>query len=168
MRDEFFWMYQQYKYSYYYYQSYGIRSGRADTVITIFLLLSSIGVIGSWWIWQQLPYLWGGLLGVAQVLSAIQSFLPFNKRKASSQYICSDLVFLINEIEKDWHLIYIGQVSEQKIALLIQKHQDSYTKIEQKYSTATLFPPSKKHKKWASQKLKEFMEVTYPIEQEVS
>lgn len=95
-----YWKYMvQIKAWQYYLENYTERSYRWDKGINVFTAVVSSTSIAGWAIWNQISYVWGILIAVMQVVTAIKSYLPFGQRLQVLPGLQSDLTSLYNDIE---------------------------------------------------------------------
>ena len=145
MRDKYWAMYHQMKFSEYYYSHYLSLTVVIDRCISAFTCLVSAAGVASWWIWKSLGVAWAVLVGVSQAISAIRHLLPYSKRMTSLGFLTPAMSQLLNEISRDWSRIdYSSEaVSNDEIINLIYEYECRYAGLLSKHLGAASLPDNK-------------------------
>lgn len=147
MEEQFWKMLVDFKIAEYYYQFYAIYAKRKKTAWSIVYALSSAGFVVGWFYTGSYHLLWGALIVLAQVLSVLQPFMPYDKQLRAACYIHQDMVPLNNRIGLTWLRINDG-TKEKRISNWIQEFQDEYQRIEMRFANPNTFPQKLRlHKK---------------------
>ena len=99
----------------YYVDSYYGETVKIDNNLNIFLAITSSASIAAWAIWQNFEFIWGLLIAISQIITAIRVLLPYSKRLAILPGLKSDLNMLFLKMENDWYPISKGFFSEPEI-----------------------------------------------------
>jgi hypothetical protein len=83
--------------------------------IGLFKAIVTSGTIGAWAIWKDYAFVWGVLLGIAQVLDAAKDYIPQTKHRRNASEFVSELESVIIDARFDWHSIFNGQCSAREI-----------------------------------------------------
>lgn len=116
----------------FYLDLYAEDSYKWDKRINILGAIASSTSIAAWAIWQHLSFVWSLIIATSQVLTAIKSFLPYNKRLKILVPFIEDLKFLYNKIEFNWYNVASGEMTEEEINQLLYSFKDEFTNIENK------------------------------------
>lgn len=122
---------------YYYYRCW---SRRWDLAISIVLTVASLSCVATWAIWQQLPWLWGVIISVSQITSAVRHFLPFSARITSTGLMLPELRELLDDLDASWIDIESGVVDNSGVRELIAEYSKRMTEIERKYECGADYP----------------------------
>lgn len=83
--------------------------------IGLFKAVVTSGTIGAWAIWKDHAFVWGVLLGAAQVLDAAKEYLPQTKNRQSASEFVSALESIIIDARFEWFEIAWGQYTADEI-----------------------------------------------------
>lgn len=73
-----------------------------DTILNVFLTITSSGSITSWAIWKEYAFLWGGLIALSQLINAIKPLFPFHKHVHTLNHRCYKQELLFIELIEIW------------------------------------------------------------------
>ncbi|WP_102024994.1 hypothetical protein [Serratia sp. FGI94] len=91
------------------------RAEYIDRMMKITLAVSSSVSIGSWAIWSEFSYMWGAIIALSQIISAINPFLPYSSRIKSYSSLLRELEELMTQSEIKWYSISEGRISFYEI-----------------------------------------------------
>ena len=123
----------QYKFSILYLQNYMGRNIKIDRLLKIMVAVMSAGSIAAWANWQNLSMLWGFIIALAQVISAINEFLPYKNRTKEISNLLGEFTYLYNEVEKNWKNVADGSMEEEDINNLCYDFSKKWLEIDNKY-----------------------------------
>lgn len=135
---------------------------KRNKILDIILAIASSGSIAAWTIWQNVPMVWGAIIAISQVITAIKPFFPYNKyikvvnRKS---YEC-DLLNL--DFERLWYETEHQEISDKEA-------KDRYFKLREKvieisnFEDDMAFKISTKIEEQANKKTKDFLQNRYNI-----
>ena len=83
--------------------------------IGLFKAVVTSGTIGAWAVWKDHAFLWGVLLGIAQVLDAAKDYIPQTKYRRNASEFVSTIEGIIIDARFEWHSIFDGQYSATEI-----------------------------------------------------
>jgi hypothetical protein len=83
--------------------------------IGLFKAVVTSGTIGAWAIWKDYAFVWGVLLGLAQVLDAAKDNVPQTKHRRNASEFVSELESVIIDARFEWHSIFSGQYPARDI-----------------------------------------------------
>ena len=141
MKEKYWAMYEQIKFSERYFWYYNTLSVRISTVIKIFLLSASLAGVAGLWFWNKIPHAWPTIAAIAQILSAVAYLLPLQEQIDRSQIMWSELSLLLNRIDRDWS--NVDDMNDDEINSLVFKYQNQFALMEQKNIGSTYFPERK-------------------------
>lgn len=116
-----------------YYYQYCKQDAKYDTWIKGFLAVTSNGSIAAWAIWKELQFIWALLIAGSQLLNALKSVLPFEKRRKIIEEFCYHLEKLFLEIERDWFYVSNGNLCDEEINNLITNFENRKEDLFRKY-----------------------------------
>lgn len=99
----------------YYLEFYQLRSEGLERAIGITLAVLSSSSIGAWAIWKEYAFVWGVLIMISQVVSAVYRFLPFKARIKPLSIAGMELSVLADDAEKLWFEVASGDLTEREI-----------------------------------------------------
>jgi hypothetical protein len=88
---------------------YRDEQGRWITRIGIFKAVVTSGTIGAWAIWKDYAFIWGVLLGVAQVLDAAKEFIPQTTNRRGAAECVTVLETMLIDAQFEWYEIFAGK-----------------------------------------------------------
>ncbi|PHN85113.1 hypothetical protein CSB62_15630 [Vibrio splendidus] len=98
-----------------YIQNFAISQSRNEQHLNIFLAITSSTSIAAWAIWKDHAFIWGVIIAVSQVVTAIKPFLPFKKRLAALNQLGDSISKLSLLAERDWFYVAEGKWTEHEI-----------------------------------------------------
>ena len=96
-----------------------------DIALNTVLAISSSASIASWAIWSDLAMLWGCIIAVSQVITALKPVFPFSKHVHTLNTKCYKQEALFLELDSLWYGLKDGSTDENaaKIQLNHLKHR---------------------------------------------
>ena len=79
------------------------------TRIGVFKAIVTSGTIGAWAVWKDYAFLWGILLGAAQVLDAAKEFIPQTKNRRSASEFVNAIEAIIIDARFEWYEVFTGK-----------------------------------------------------------
>ncbi len=101
-----------------YLNQYHIDSVRIDRAIKMFLAIASSGSIAAWAVWQQYPYVWATIIALAQVVTAVKAFLPYQRRSEGIVGLSSEIADALVFAEEHWFEVSEGELYDDDIHAL--------------------------------------------------
>ena len=138
MREKYWAMYQQIKFSEYYYWHYRGRSAAWCNAADIFLALATLACLASWSLWADLAPIWSIVLISSQMASIVRPCLPCARRVGAVNSLMPGLRHLCNEIDYDWETI--DGMLRDKIAALVFGYGKRFIELEMEYAGPVHFP----------------------------
>lgn len=167
MRDKFWTLYTDLVQSRYYYEHYQHHAVCVDRTIQVFTSITAASSIASWFIWNQLNWLWAFLIALSQIINVIYRFLPYSKQIESVQYILPDIKELMNSVDYYWSFIDLNNPAENDINEKILDYKNQYQYLEQKYIDDSIFPPKDSITKKAEDDREKYFFERYGIDTKV-
>lgn len=157
MREKYWAMYEQIKYSERYFYFYRASAINKDRIIKIALVVTSLSSIANLWFWEKVPFIWAVVAAAAQVMSAVMYLFPYSDQITSLNYLLPELDHLLNYIDRDWDRINVLQeLSEAEINDLVLKYNERYSGLEERFIGTTQFPRNKKCERKADEECRKF------------
>ena len=100
--------------------------------IKIFLKLTSTSSIAGWLIWTDLSILWAILIGLAQIIESIKTYLPFDKNVEPLKAIIKSLEGHFMDSELVWYSVAESKFTEEEIHSEMVKMKSISTETEEK------------------------------------
>lgn len=73
-----------------------------DKVLNVVLAITSSGSIASWAIWKQYAFIWGFLIALSQLITALKPLFPFHKHVHTLNLRCYKQELLFLELIEIW------------------------------------------------------------------
>lgn len=115
-----------------------------DRIIKIIIAVTSSTSIGAWVIWRDMNWLWGSIIAMSQVISAIKEYLPYKHRLAALSGLSKQINGLAISAESDWFKIQKGALTEEEIDDLQIGIKKTKLSIVQKHFPIGSLPENKK------------------------
>lgn len=106
-------------------------------------LVSSASVAG-WWIWNDYPWIWGGLVMISQFTNILYKHLPYNNRMKAFASIQFKLSYLYLDMEKRWYYVDSGKYSDDEINDILYKYKLEWNKMNLELFGMDSLPLNKK------------------------
>ena len=166
MREKFWSMYEQVKYSERYFFFYREEAKAKDRNVKIFLIVTSLSSIANLGLWEKIPFLWAIIALVAQVVSAILYLFPYSDQITALNYLLPELDHLLNQIDYDWDQINEFQaIPDLEINKLVLEYNEKYSNLEHRYTNGVSFPRNEKCDKKAQGDCEQFKYARFGIAQ---
>lgn len=144
MQETYWKKLTQNKYALYYFDAHFFRCIKIDRSIKIFCAIASSTAIAAWATWQKLSFLWGLIIVISQVVTAVNEVLPYKKRIKDLSDLRSELTPIYNNMEKSWHDVANGSLTEDEINELCYSYINQWNQIDDKYFKSDALPQLKK------------------------
>lgn len=139
----------QRKYALCYFNAHFSRCVKIDRSIKIFCAIASSSAIAAWVAWQNLNFWWGLIIVTSQVVTAVNEILPYKKRIQELSDLRSELTPIYNNMEKSWHDVANGSLTEDEINELCYYYIEQWNQIDDKYFKSDALPEITKCEKIA-------------------
>lgn len=106
---------------------------RAGRSYSFFLSFASASSVAAWAIWQQVPWLWAGIVALSQVLHIAKPYLPFMKHDKDFLEMSFELEYLYLEYERLWVAFDDDRLSEAEAEKQFYVLREREIKIEQSH-----------------------------------
>lgn len=162
---ELYWRYMvQIKAWELYLKNYMERSYRWDKSIHIFTAIASSSSIAAWAVWQQLSYLWAGIIAVSQILNAVKAYLPFSDRLKLLPELKADISVLYNGMEAGWYQVSAcGE--EQEIHDKVYEYRSRLVEINERHLKGVILPERSEIQIAAEKQAEEYFNLYFPKQQ---
>ncbi len=101
--------------------------------IGLFKAVVTSGTIGAWAVWKDYAFVWGVLLGAAQILDAAKEFIPQTKNRRSASEFVSVMETIIIDARVEWFAVFKGEYEAgevmdrwRKLARLMNETEGKY------------------------------------------
>lgn len=92
-----------------------------ERILNIVLAISSSASIAGWAIWDPCAFVWGCIIAISQVITALKPIFPFSKHVHTLNTRCYKQEALFLELDSLWYGLQDGSISE-KVAKIQLKH----------------------------------------------
>lgn len=150
----------------FYLDEYADISYKWERRINIITAVASSSSIAAWVIWDKLEFIWGFIIAVSQVISAINKYFPFKKRIEISGTFIHDLEALFFETEYIWFKVASGQLTEDEINDELFKLKNKYNKLSKENLKQTGLLENKRIKKHSDIKTEQYFNKNYASNRE--
>ena len=151
----------QYKFNLFYFDAHFSRCVRMDRRIKIFCAIASSAAIAAWATWQKISFLWGLIIVISQVVTAINEILPYKKRIEELSNLRSELTPIYNNMEKDWYDVANGSLTENEINDRCYSYMEQWRQIDDKYFKSDALPRISKCMEAAEIEKNSYFETNY-------
>ncbi len=160
--SEHFWKeFYQLKVHAYYVELHLVRTEMIDRSLKILLAITSSTSIGAWVIWREYAIVWGSVIAISQVITAIGSVLPYRERLKAFAGLLGDLEELAVYTEMKWLEISRGMLTEAEIAKSLSDIRSRKHKLLKKHFPSTVIPANGGFIKKAEQLTNAYLQVFY-------
>lgn len=133
MQNKYWKLMTHYKFSLYYFDEHFYRYTKWDRAIKIFLGIFSSSAIASWVIWQHLSFIWAVIVASSQVITIINSYLPYKNRIKQIAELRSRLIPIYCDVEHKWYKVSEGLLSESEINDLCYNFSKEWSSIADEF-----------------------------------
>ena len=145
----------------FYLDVYAESSYKWDRRINIFTAITSSASIAAWTIWSKYNFIWGAIIAVSQIVSAIKQYLPYSKRLEIIRPFIADLQLLFTKADYMWFKVANGELTENEINEELFSLKKRYAELEQKHLKQNSLVENKKFRDMADQKTDEYFTSNY-------
>ena len=117
---------------------------KIERYLLCFLAICSSSSIGAWAIFKEYAFVWGFIIAVSQVISAIQHHLPYKRRLKALSSWSYDHEKLVIDMEHDWHVVSIGDISDIQIQKKITGFRSQALEREKKHIESDSLPSNER------------------------
>ncbi|MCL2820764.1 MAG: hypothetical protein FWD38_08060 [Oscillospiraceae bacterium] len=164
MIDKYWAMYEQIVLEKYYYWHYKIRSERISRLIKGFIAICTCGGIAAWFTFSQWQIVWAIVIGLSQVIGAIDYLFPYTRQINTINFYLPDLNLLINRIDHVWDRVNSAveiSLTNDEISNKILEFSNEQIILEAKFIGDTYFPRNKEVAKKAEKDRNKYMNQRY-------
>ena len=122
-----------------------------ERISNIVLAIISTGSLTSLLITKELKIILAIILALAQIYTAAKPFLPFESRSRDLGAEISALAVLYSRIEKEWHLVSQGLLSDEDINNKKYEYMEEWEKIDCRFFQYDSLPRNEKMRDAATQ-----------------
>lgn len=144
MRDLYWRKLYKFRFELEYYYLCFSRCLKVRRLIQITTAVVSSAAIGAWVTWTNLAFVWGCIIVISQVVTAIYDVLPIKKRTDALSGLISQAELLYYEIEDSWRKIDIQNYSDEKINTLLTNYEAKWVITCNKALAGDILPQSEK------------------------
>jgi len=160
MKVKYWAMYEQVVFDKYYYWHYKARSERISRIIKGFVTVCTCGGIAAWFSFSQWQIAWAIIIGISQVIGALDYLYPYSRQINTINFYLPDLKLLIARIDHVWDKVNGAcqpVLSDEDVSDFILEFSNAQINLEQKYIGDTYFPRSKCVEQKASKDSEDYM-----------
>jgi hypothetical protein len=130
--------------------------------IGLFKAIVTSSTIGAWAIWKDYAFVWGVLLGAAQVLDAAKDYIPQTKHRRNASEFVAALENIFIDARFEWHGIFSGRYPPDDIMERWRKLAKLLNEIETKHFPDGL-PSKESRQKLAEGEAQAYFASTYGV-----
>lgn len=108
--------------------------------IKIGIAITSSGAIAAWTQWANCAFLWGFIIAVGQVISAINEILPYQRRIKELSEMQPELNTVYIKVERKWFSVANGDLTESEINDLCYNQMSEWDEINEKFFISDALP----------------------------
>jgi hypothetical protein len=101
--------------------------------IGLFKAIATSGTIGAWAVWKEYAFVWGLVLGAAQILDAAKDYIPRIKNRRNASDFVSVIENIIIDARFEWYEIFDGKYPADEIMARWRKLAKLLLETEGKY-----------------------------------
>lgn len=84
------------------------------------------------------------IIVISQAVTAVNEVLPYKKRIQELSDLRAELTPIYNNIEKSWHVVANGSLTEDEINELCYSYVEQWNQVDDKYIKSDALPQLKK------------------------
>lgn len=143
MQNNYWNMMTDKRFALYYLDAHFERCTKIDRGLSIFLAIASSSAIAGWAIWQQLGFILAIVIAASQVITVINSYLPYKKRKKEIYELKAKLTPIYFDMEYQWNNVAEGILSQKEINDLYYSLVRKWVKVENEFFIDDVLPMNK-------------------------
>ncbi|MDR0197442.1 MAG: hypothetical protein LBI36_04405 [Oscillospiraceae bacterium] len=152
MKYEFWNLYVNNKFNYFYHERYRRRDERAQLFLEVFASVVSLLSISAWVIFGDYDYIWSTVILFMNIILLLKDKFKTVERINAFKYYLPELDNLLCEMASDWRKIEAGDLSSDvKLIDLIRSYEMSNFEISNKYLSHLYIPRSRRIAKLADE-----------------
>ncbi|EJB8506688.1 hypothetical protein MW364_004948 [Vibrio parahaemolyticus] len=144
-----------------YIQNFAIEQSRKERTLNIILAITSSTSIAAWAIWKDYAFVWGVIIAISQVITAVKPILPYKKRLDALNALGDSIAKLSLVAERDWYYVAEGQWTEHDIHTKWAELREKSLAAEKKCLGNLTLPRNKKALKQAESEAELYFTSTY-------
>jgi hypothetical protein len=144
-----------------YLQKYHERYERVNRWLEMVLAVVSTGSLATWVLVQQYPFVWGTIIVLSQVVTAIKPFLPYQKNMKHIFGLISELQDISLFIERHWYDVREGKLTEKEIHDLTIEIKERIMQADKKHFSDFILPKNEKLLQLATSDANQYSENNY-------
>lgn len=160
--QEKYWNYMvQTKSSVFYLDIYAEKIYKVERNINIFCAIASSASIAAWAVWTEWAYIWGFIIAISQVLTAVKEFFPHARQLKMIKQFVEEMKFIYINMEQEWFRVAEGELTENEINNLLFMHKKKVVELESKYLNENMLIENAEYAKEAGKKCDEYFEKNF-------
>lgn len=160
---EFYWRkYVDAKVAQEYYLAYSAQSRWIEWVLNALCLIAACSGLAA--IFSSAPVLGVVLTVAAQIVCALQPILPYGRRREISGFVYKEYTSLVARAERNLYRAIQGDQSEDRLSGELARLEEGMEAIEDKFSTADIFPRSRRLHNQAEKAAMQYLDVHFALE----
>ena len=120
---------------------YQMKTEGRDRWINGFLAVASSSSIGGWAVFRDYAFVWGCIIALSQVITAIKDHLPYRRRLKPLSGLSHDLARLLLCVEHDWFDVSEGKLTNPAIQKKITGIRTQLVDLMKKHFESQSLPP---------------------------
>lgn len=148
MREQYWKLYLNLKYNYYYCVHFLFYYNRLNWIVSSFLTIVSLSSVAALGVWKNHPLPWSALICSSQIIQALFPRLPYNDLLCSTRLMIGSLDKLVMDMSHSWLSFDLRKHSDDEIFLLYKEYEERYVDLTDTFYSGVFLPNNKYcHKK---------------------
>ena len=140
-----------------YVHAYAVRYARRESLMNLFMAITSCSSIAGWAIWTEFARIWSVLIAASQVVLAVRPLLPYAKRQKALTDLGVFLQSIFLDMEKNLYYVAEGHLTEEEINSKIAELQSRTHEAVQKCVGDLIIPLNDKLLAYAESDAKQYL-----------
>lgn len=160
--QEQYWKYMvQIKSSVFYLDIYAENTYKKERLINVICAIASSTSIAAWTIWTSLSYLWGFIIAISQVVTAVKEFFPYAKQLKMLKQFVEEMKRVYIDMEQEWFLVAEGELTVSEINRALFDYKKKVIELESKYLSENILLENQEYASEADRRCSEYFEKNF-------
>ena len=157
-----YWYYMvQTKSSVFYLDIYAENTYKKEMFVNVFCAIASSASIAAWAIWTEWAHVWGFIIAISQVLTAVKEIFPYVKQLKMLKHFVGEMKVIYISMEQEWFRVAAGELTEKEINDLLFRYKKKVVDLEIRYLNENVLVEKAEYAKQASKRCDEYFEKNF-------
>lgn len=156
MQKKYWDLMVQTKSSVFYLDIYAENIYKCERSINILCAVASSASIAAWAVWTKLAYVWGFIIAISQVMTAVKDFLPYAKQLKMLKQFVEEMKKIYISMEKEWFRVAEGELTGKEINNMVFDFKKKIVELENKYLSENILLENLEYAKEADKRCDEY------------